>query len=495
MNKTVTIILALFSLTLMQAQDINDALRYSMDNITGSARYRALSGAFGALGGDLSSLNVNPAGSAVINNNQAVVSLSLFDNSNKSTYFGTQNKKNDAGIDFNQLGGVLVFKNKNSNWNRITLAANYENTNNLDNSTFTSGTNPTTSIDQYFLYFANGRSLGSITNNSYSNMSYATQQAFFGYEGYIISPVINNNSNTQYVSEIPSGGNYYQENFVVSNGSNGKLTFNLAGQYKDKLYLGLNLNSHFTDYTRTTSFYESNTNDLNDGVQNLQFDNQLYTYGSGFSFQVGGIYKASQNLRLGLSYESPTWHKLNDEFTQRLSVTSKVAGETFNDLVDPQVINIYPTYKLQTPSKWTTSLAYVFDKKGFISFDYTVKDYRDTRFKPENDSFFSTLNSNMNAVLTTTTEYRLGVEIKEKEWSFRGGYRFEESPYSDQKTIGDLKGFSGGIGYNFGDTRLDISHSITKRDFNQGFFNQGLTSPAFISNTNNTTTISLLFEL
>jgi hypothetical protein len=37
-----------------------------------------MSGAFGALGGDLSSLNVNPAGSAVFSNNQMGLTLSNY---------------------------------------------------------------------------------------------------------------------------------------------------------------------------------------------------------------------------------------------------------------------------------------------------------------------------------------------------------------------------------------------------------------------------------
>ena len=47
------------------AQDINDALRYANAEVQGSARFRALSGAFGALGGDLSAISINPAGSAI----------------------------------------------------------------------------------------------------------------------------------------------------------------------------------------------------------------------------------------------------------------------------------------------------------------------------------------------------------------------------------------------------------------------------------------------
>ena len=47
------------------AQDMFDALRYGQENLTGTARFRAMGGAFGAVGGDLSAINSNPAGSSI----------------------------------------------------------------------------------------------------------------------------------------------------------------------------------------------------------------------------------------------------------------------------------------------------------------------------------------------------------------------------------------------------------------------------------------------
>ena len=41
-----------FVVTFSSAQNITDGLRYGVDRTTGSARYTAMSGAFGALGGD-----------------------------------------------------------------------------------------------------------------------------------------------------------------------------------------------------------------------------------------------------------------------------------------------------------------------------------------------------------------------------------------------------------------------------------------------------------
>ncbi len=499
MKKYIYLLLAGLTFSYAQSQDITDALRFSQDNLNGTARFRAMGGAFGALGGDLSAITINPAGSAVFSNNQMALTLSNFNTKNNSNYFGTTTSDNKNSFDLNQAGAVFVFKDRNnSDWKKFSLAVNYENTNNFGNSIFSAGTNPTNSIDKYFLSYANGVSLIDLEELNYDELNNAGQQAFLAYQGYIINPVTNSDNNTLYTSNVPASGNYYQENSIVSKGYNGKLSFNAATSYKDKLFLGLNLNSHFIDYTQSSSFYEENSAPLtaNYTVTNLSFNNDLYTYGNGFSFQVGAIAKVGQNIRLGLAYESPTWYKLNDELTQSLfAVSSKIGGADTNDAVDPKITNIYEPYKLQTPSKITGSLALVFGKTGLISVDYAIKDYGSIKFKPENDSYYSGVNSNINSVLDKTGELRLGAEYKIKEWSLRGGYRLEQSPYKNKTTIGDLTGYSGGLGYNFGSTKVDLSYSTSKRDSQQGFFNQGFTDGAKINSMKNNVSLTLLFEL
>ena len=48
------------------SQNEVDALRYSQLNLSGTARFTSMGGAFGALGGDMSSMTVNPAGIGVL---------------------------------------------------------------------------------------------------------------------------------------------------------------------------------------------------------------------------------------------------------------------------------------------------------------------------------------------------------------------------------------------------------------------------------------------
>lgn len=496
MKKFISIILLVFTFTAVKAQQVSDALQYSNEDINGTARYRAMSGAFGALGGDISSLSVNPAGSAVFTTNFAAITLSNQNKKNNSSYFGTQTDAKDASFDMNQFGSLWVFNNTNpdSKWNKLSLAINYDKTNNFNNSIYSQGYNPTNSVSNYFSSYANGISESTLTGNPYGALSYNEQQAFLGYNGYLINPEAGN----QYSSAVNPNGNYYQENRVESKGYSGKITFNIGAEYDKRFYFGFNLNAHVLDFENYTSFYEdyadSPGNNVATGVQASRFTNQLYTYGSGFSMQLGAIAKITNTLRLGLAYESPTWYNLNDELKQTLTINCPDCGTNADNFyADPNLVIFYPTYRLQTPSKYTGSLAYVFGGSGLISIDYSLRDYSNTKFKPSNE--FTTVNSNINNTLDVSNEIRVGAEYRIKQWSLRGGYRFEDSPYKNSSTVGNLNSYSTGLGYNFGDIKLDMAYTYAKRDNNQAFFSQGLTDTASLKAIQNNITLTLGFEL
>jgi hypothetical protein len=534
MKKLLLIMIAILGFGVAQSQEITDAVRYSQENLNGTARFRGMSGAFGALGGDLSSININPAGSAIFNNNQVGITFSNFGTKNNSNYFGNNENSKDNSFDLNQAGGVFVFKNADpsSNWKKISVEINYENANKFNNSVFSAGTNPDNSVSNYFLHYANsanggapvpqdlvntqnGETIsslysylgGNLPNSQYPNLSgYAAQQAMLGYQAFIINATSPADNNSTYTSNVPftnipaEKDKYYyiQKNSVISTGNNGKLSFNAATSYKDKLFIGINLNSHFSDFRQSSSYYEQNNFPItaNSEVSRLQFDNELYTHGTGFSFQIGAIAKVTNAVRLGLAYQSPTWYNMSDELTQNVwAVAENTSGELPAAFANPNITNYYEPYKLQTPSKYTGSFAYIFGKSGLISIDYAMKDYSKTKFMPTNDPYFMDTNNTMSNILNSTGELRVGGELKIKEWSLRGGYRFEQSPYKNKTTIGDLTGYSGGLGYNFGATKLDLAYSYAQRNSQQGFFSQGLTDPASINTKNNNITMTLLFEL
>lgn len=482
-----------------QETTIGDALRYGVQNLNGTARFRAMGGAFGAIGGDLSAMSINPAGSSIFNYNQAAISLSSFNKSNSASYFGTNVNSKENTFDLNQLGAVFVFNDNaaKSGWRKFTLGLNYDNANNFDDYVVSEGVNPYNSMDSYFLRFSNGNNgVGNLGGTYYEDLNFIEQQAWLGYNSYMTDYDAVGNS---YYTNVPTGGKYYHKNTIQSKGYNGKFTANFSGAYLDKLYLGMNMNFHFTDYVRTSSLYESNNNPVTNTPNNyaitaIRFNNELYTYGSGFSMNLGAIYKASEKVRIGLAYETPTWYRLNDELTQTISTNSTNGTDNFSDYVNPNTVNMYPTYKIQTPSKLTASGTFIFGKKGLLSVDYTTKNYSKTQFRPKNEIIYSSLNSQMKDQLQNTYELRIGGEYKIKQWSLRGGYRFEQSPYKVDLPFGDLMSYSGGLGYNFGNSRLDIAYTNEHRARTEALLTSGLNDPARIKNYNNNVTLTYVIN-
>ena len=87
MKKLNILFVATLTMSSVMAQDITDALRYSQDEVQGTARFRSMSGAFGALGGDMSAVSINPAGSAIFTNSHASISISNLSTKNDIGYF------------------------------------------------------------------------------------------------------------------------------------------------------------------------------------------------------------------------------------------------------------------------------------------------------------------------------------------------------------------------------------------------------------------------
>ena len=68
---------ALCSSSMLFSQGVVDALKYSQQDIRGTARYMGMAGAFGALGGDITTLSQNPAGIGVYRNSDIAATIDL----------------------------------------------------------------------------------------------------------------------------------------------------------------------------------------------------------------------------------------------------------------------------------------------------------------------------------------------------------------------------------------------------------------------------------
>ncbi len=499
--KKLFLFIGVLSMSFLNAQDVTDALRYSQQNILGTARYRGMSGAFGALGGDISSIQINPAGSAVFLNSYGSMTLSSSRITNEANYFNGFASENSTNVNFNQIGTVFIYDNYDPNSagiNRISLGLTYEQTADNADQLIAFGRS-TNSIDSFFLSEAQDVPLDLITRRTgesvddlYSflgeTQGVGTQQAFLGHEAFVIeADDPNDPDNTIYSSNIAPGV-FDQEYIYESTGLNGKFTFNVGAQMNQDFYLGFNLNSHFINYDRITDFFEGNNN-TGSNVNEVLFTNRLSTTGAGFSVQVGGIAKVSEILRLGASYESPTWYYIEEETVQRLETFSDTDGRA---IVDPNVVNIFPEYKLRTPARYTGSAAILFGQEGLISLDYSYRDYGSINVSSDEGVNFSNLNGDIDNLLQGASTIRIGSEWRNGNWSFRGGYSYEESPYKNDLILGDKSGFSVGLGYNFGQFKFDFAYDYKEQQREEQFFpNSSFTNFAVVDTYRDSYTFTL----
>src|SRR5665647_1867823 len=86
MKKFFAILISSFFSFVLFAQNENDALRYSLINYGGTARFAGLSGAYGAIGADFTSLSQNPAGIALYRKSEFSITPVFSSNNTTSNY-------------------------------------------------------------------------------------------------------------------------------------------------------------------------------------------------------------------------------------------------------------------------------------------------------------------------------------------------------------------------------------------------------------------------
>ena len=111
MIKKSFIILGISAAYFANAQDIsilrNTAEVYSNSSLTGTAKYNAMAGSMGALGGDFSVLNSNPAGIGVSITSEISGTLAIQNNKNVSSLAGQSIDYKFNKTDLGNIGGLF----------------------------------------------------------------------------------------------------------------------------------------------------------------------------------------------------------------------------------------------------------------------------------------------------------------------------------------------------------------------------------------------------
>lgn len=481
------------------AQDWTDALRYSENEYEGTARTMAMGNAFTALGGDMGSLGINPAGSAVARKSQFTFSagpnITIGTARGNRTpdgeiAFGKNIRQTDAKFNIPNLGGMVNFNTGRSrglkNW---SMGFVVNNTRTYDDNLTAKGINyKTSAFGQLAAHATDLAQEGAFAagdldkDEIFDRLSPVDWNIANAYRAGSIWAL----SDKEFagISEYENGGKIVLGKSGLNQlygrtrtGRKSDFVYNLAFNISDIFFFGANVGVTHARYTSTDFMREDavspddfdiifNNSDGSTTTTHFVSAKNTYSYqadATGVYGKFGIILTPWRGLRIGAAIQTPTQFSVKEEITYGSSSTydvSKFSG-------DAQSSGKFE-YILRSPMRSNFGLAYTFGKYGLISADYEVTNYRSMRFRVPNtsdNSDYDSANAGIYDLCGVQHYFRAGAEVNVAFLSIRAGYSLKTAGQTYEydgsslvkapKTL--VQTVSGGLGFSFGGFFADLA--------------------------------------
>jgi len=459
-------------MVLSYGQYVDQALIFSQQNFGSTARSKAMGNAFGAVGGDFSSLSINPAGIGIYLRSEVTGTLNIAGiNNTEATYQGqiTDDKSNNFSL--RNFGYVLAtpVQGGGSGLVSFNFGIGFNKLNNF-NQMMSVGKNgsPHSRMD-VFAQNTNGIPSSSLLDENDPYHNGTPWESKLAWENYLIN-LVPNTTNNSYES-ILFANELVNENLTVSKeGYNNEYLASFGANFNHQLYLGATIGMQDLYYNESKSYAEDGE------FGRFDYYSTARTRGFGYNFKFGIIYRPVPSLRLGAAVHTRTYFDFKETYSSTMNSDLKNVSTDANGTHNAETPVGDYQYKMDTPSRMIGSIAYQFGKRGMISFDYEYVDYSSIKLRNGNDGYnFSTENTDMKTIYNSVSNLRFGAEIKPTDaLSLRAGYELFGNPYKSfaYNSTQPNKDFSyntinAGIGYRINNVSFDVSYSLgTRTDYN-----------------------------
>lgn len=453
--KYMVLLLTFFWGTDTTAQNVGDALRYIDLSPSGTARFMATGGALGPLGADLSVVNTNPAGIGFFRSSEFTITPALFLNSTSSRLrnadrFGAQA---DDKVTFNlhNLGMVIASRPLSKKWKNVNFGITLNHLADF-NRAYTFGGNSVGSIAESWQEQANG----TIGINGFETALALNAGVLYDF---------NEDGVYDIDYELNRDAVLFRNQSVIEEGSMSELAFTFAGNYDEKLAIGLTIGVPIINYAYQKTYAEVDDNAGAGGAvpyfESLEFTENLRTTGSGINAKFGFIFRANQAFRFGGSVHTPSILSLEDNFDNRL-VNNYYEDELEQGqfLGTDEIAEGFFDYQLNTPWRYTGGVGFLFGKNGFLSADVEYADFPSTRFSYDGfDADQRAVNQEITNELQDQLIVRIGGEVAIDNFRFRLGYNLRSAPFINDES--NRNQYSAGVGYRYKGFFVDLGYRYT----------------------------------
>ena len=464
--------IGLMAITATYAQEPADALRYSFLTQNGTARNQAIGGAGASLGGEFSSLFINPAGLGFYKTNEFVFTPSYSLKNDKSVYLGKDASSKYDNSNLGASGFLFSSPSEGRPVKNITFALGVNKVADFNNHVYYKGQNTNSSYSEKYLEELVNNNVTD-PNSAASDYPYGSSLAF---NTFLIDTVrAADGSVSGYRSAADPSFGLSQENTINTSGGITDFSLGAGVNLKEKWFFGGSIAFPFLNYNRDATFKESDlSGDLNNNFNYFESNETLQTKGVGVNARLGVIYRPTNDVRLGLAIHTPTFYNLTDKYTTEIVTDLEGYGgagikhQSSTDLSSDGA-PLESKYNLVTPMRIMASGSYVFHEvadvthqKGFITADIEYIDYKASSFSAVDNTdagagdYYSSLNQTIDNLYKNAFNIRVGGEVKFNTIMARLGGAYYGNPYKDQKA--DLVKLSGGLGYRNKGIFIDLTY-------------------------------------
>lgn len=503
MKKALFLIITITAFTSSFAQEPVDALKFSWYTPGGSARTKAVGGAMGSLGGDITATFVNPAGLAFYKTGDFVLSPLYQFQKTKSDYLGTKANDKTSKFNWGTTGFVLGGGDDKGNVRNVSVSIAMNRTADFNNNILYRGENNQSSFSQKYVEQLNN---SGIINSDQAEHNFSNGASLLYNTFWIDSVATPSKQIDHFITNAPVNSGLLQQFTSKTSGGIYDFALGVAANLKDKLMVGGSIAIPRLNYKRETEFLEADATDNPNNKFNYGiFSEKLQTSGWGVNMKLGLIYKPAEFWRLGLAIHSPTFYTLTDKYEEHVTLNDDVADDqSWNDDSKNYNGNEPNTFKydLMTPYRVIGSISYVLreiqdvtKQRGFLTADVEYVNYKASSFLPDDEAntsesdknYLKQLNKAINNAYKGAFNFRVGGELKFTTVMFRLGAAYYGNPYKDvHGEKGSKLNLSGGLGYRNKGVFVDLTyvHSLNK-DVHYAY--RLANSPYFGANLKNTT--------
>lgn len=426
---------------MLSAQSAVDAYQLSQTELKGTARFMSMAGAFGALGGDLSTLNQNPGGIGIYRSSEIGLTFDVNMQSTKTNSLGSVMKADQTKVHFNNFGYIGSVKLGSDVMPYFTWGASYSRVASFDR--VYRGHIPTlsTSMSNYIANFSDGWATGELLDDKFNNPYQDTDApwlSILAYNAYMINPVTNSTYNGLFKRGTTGDAMFN----VREKGYIDEYSVNFGGNIKNTVYWGIGFGITDINYS-TVAYYDEelqNAAIANADASGMATGNAYYEIGNyqgvsgnGVNFKAGVIVKPINEVRLGLAVHTPTYYDLRHETLADVAYSYAGNGYSYDGFAetDEGYVGIYDS-KLNTPWRIIASAAGVIGGKGIVSFDYEWVSYSGMTVKDRSGFEYDDVNTDIDNYYKAQNIFRIGAEYRvTPALSVRAGYSYKTSPVTD----------------------------------------------------------------